>query len=33
MRKAFNFYRSFYDVYKELNDKQAKDIKGLKNEL
>lgn len=26
MRKAFNFYRSFYDVYKELNDKQAKDF-------
>ena len=25
-RKAFNFYRSFYDVYKELNEKQAKEF-------
>ena len=26
MRKAFNFYRSFYDVYRELNEKQAKEF-------
>lgn len=25
-RKAFNFYRSFYDIYKELNEKQAKEF-------